>query len=117
MSQPFNPANFLRSLLLMNLPLILPLFTDPSVKNAFTEMMKTPEGQKKLKDGFLNHFKMFLNETLASAGLPPVATGGKKKARKSGKKMSGGKKRRNSAKKMSAGKKRRSAKKSPKKQN
>lgn len=113
MSQPFNPANFL----MMNLPLILPLFTDPSVKNAFTEMMKTPEGQKKLKDGFLNHFKMFLNETLASAGLPPVATGGKKKARKSGKKMSGGKKRRNSAKKMSAGKKRRSAKKSPKKQN
>jgi hypothetical protein len=116
MSQPFNPANFL----MMNLPLILPLFADPSVKNAFTEMMKTPEGQKKLKDGFLSHFKMFINETLASAGLPPVAIGGKKRrsVKKSAKKMSAGKKRRSakkSAKKMSAGKKRRSVKKSPKK--
>lgn len=116
MSQPFNPANFL----MMNLPLIIPLFADPSVKNAFTEMMKTPEGQKKLKDSFLNHFKMFLNETLASAGLPPVTTGGRKRksAKKSAKKMSGGKKRKSakkSPKKMSGGKKRKSAKKSPKK--
>jgi hypothetical protein len=36
-------------------------------------LMKTLEGQKKLKDGFLNHFKMFINETLASN----IATGGK----------------------------------------
>jgi hypothetical protein len=106
MSQPFNPANFL----MMNLPLIVPLFTDPSVKNAFTELMKTPEGQKKVKDAFLNHFKMFVNDTLGFAGLPPLAIGGKKakkstkKAKKSGKKMSGGKKKkspkRKSAKKL-----------------
>ena len=84
MSQPFNPQMFL----MMNLPLIIPLFADPSVKNAFTQIVKSPEGQKKLRDSFLNHFKMFVNETLASAGLPPLATGGKKSVKKSAKKTS-----------------------------
>lgn len=101
--------------LMMNLPLIIPLFADPSVKNAFTELAKTPEGQKKLKDSFMNHFKMFVNETLGSAGLPPLTTGGKKKAKKSPKK-SPKKSAKKSAKKMSGGKKRKSPKKkSPKK--